>query len=399
MGTELMDLEFTREERAFQQAAQAFLQEQLPRDIAEKVATGKLLQKGEILRWQSILNEKGWLAATWPREYGGPGWTAVERHIFAEECAMHSAPRLPPFGINMLGPVLIRFGTEEQKREILPRILDGRDWWCQGYSEPGAGSDLASLKTRAVRDGHNYVVNGQKTWTTLGQHANKIFCLVRTSTEAKPQEGISFLLVDLDTAGVDVRPIRLIDGGHEVNEVFFTDVRVPVVNLVGTENQGWTIAKYLLTHERTNIAGIGHAMEELKRYRRLASQITRDGRKLADNPLYAARAAEIEAELEALRITNLRMLANARDGAAGGIESSLLKLKGTEIRQALQDLYRSALGPQAALCVDDVSEGELTVPAEAARAALHYFNHRKLSIYGGSSEIQRNIVAKELFRA
>lgn len=393
-----MDLEYSAQERAFRDEVRAFLRDNLPRALAEKVAAGKELTRDEMLDWQAILHKKGWLAATWPTEYGGTGWTAVERHIFGEECALMGAPRTLPFGLNMLGPVLLKFGTEAQKREYLPRILDGTDWWCQGYSEPGAGSDLASLRTRAVRDGDHYVVNGQKTWTTLGQHANRIFCLVRTSTEGKPQEGISFLLFDMDTPGVEVRPIRLIEGGHEVNEVFFTDVRVPVGNLVGEENQGWTIAKYLLTHERTNIAGVGFSTKDLEKYHQMAAQVTRDGQRIADNPLYAARAAELEAELEALRITNLRMLAAAQDGAADGRGSSLLKLKGTQIRQGIQSLYRAALGPQAAPLADDLSENELTVPPEAARAAPVYFNHRKLSIFGGSNEIQRNIVAKDLFR-
>ncbi|MFS4437472.1 acyl-CoA dehydrogenase family protein [Paracoccaceae bacterium GXU_MW_L88] len=393
-----MDLDFTDQERAFRDEVRSFLKAKLPQDIAEAVAYGKELEKEQILRWQAILNEKGWVATTWPKEHGGTGWTAVERHIFSEECALQNAPRMPPFGLNMLGPVLIKFGSEEQKAEILPRIIDGTDWWCQGYSEPGAGSDLASLKTRAVRDGDHYIVNGQKTWTTLGQHANKIFCLVRTDNEVKPQSGISFLLVDLDTPGVEMRPIRLIDGGHEVNEVFFTDARVPVANLVGEENEGWTIAKYLLTHERTNIAGIGFSTKDLERFHQLASKVERDGRPIAQHPLYAARAAELEADLEALRITNLRMLAKTQDGAAGGVESSLLKLKGTQIRQGLQDLYRSALGSAAAPVADDLSENELTIPPDSARAAPVYFNHRKLSIFGGSNEIQRNIVAKDLFR-
>ncbi|WBU59226.1 acyl-CoA dehydrogenase family protein [Paracoccus albus] len=393
-----MDLEFTEEELAFRDEVRSFLKAKLPADVAQAVAYGKELEKEQILRWQAILNEKGWVATTWPKEYGGPGWTAVERHIFSEECALNNAPRMPPFGLNMLGPVLIKFGSEQQKAEILPRIIDGTDWWCQGYSEPGAGSDLASLKTKAVRDGDDYIVNGQKTWTTLGQHANKIFCLVRTDSEVKPQAGISFLLVDLDTPGVEMRPIRLLDGGYEVNEVFFTDARVPVANLVGEENQGWTIAKYLLTHERTNIAGIGFSTKDLERFHELAGEVIRDGRLIADNPAYAARAAELEADLEALRITNLRMLAKTKDGAAGGVESSLLKLKGTQIRQELQDLYRSALGPEAAPVADDLSENELTIPPESARAAPVYFNHRKLSIFGGANEIQRNIVAKELFR-
>lgn len=393
-----MDLEFSEQERAFRDEVRAFLAAELPPGISAKVAAGKELGREEVIRWQQILNARGWLAPTWPEEHGGPGWTAVERHIFAEECALFSAPRLPPFGIGMIGPVLIRFGTEAQKRHYLPRILDSSDWWCQGYSEPGAGSDLAGLKTRALRDGDHYVVTGQKTWTTLGQHANRIFCLVRTATGGKPQEGISFLLVDLDTPGVEMRPIRLIDGGYEVNEVFFTEARVPVANLVGTENDGWTIAKYLLTHERTNIAGVGYAARDLERFHVLARQVTRDGQAIADIPAYALRAAELEAELEALRITNLRMLADARDGAASGTRSSLLKLKGTRIRQSIQDLYRSALGPLAAPLADDMPEDGLAVPVEAARATPVYFNHRKLSIYGGSNEIQRNIVAKDLFR-
>lgn len=393
-----MDLEFTEEEQAFCDDVRAFLKDKLPLDISKKVRAGIELEKEDYLRWQEILNEKGWLATTWPNENGGPGWTAIQRHIFSEECALHAAPRMPPFGLTMLGPVIIKYGTEEQKREILPRILDGRDWWCQGYSEPGAGSDLASLKTRAVQDGDHYIVNGQKTWTTLGQYANKIFCLVRTSIEGKPQQGISFLLVDLDTPGVEMRPIRLIDGSYEVNEVFFTDARVPVENLVGEENQGWTIAKYLLTHERTNIAGVGFSILDLQRYRKLANEIVRDGQRLADHPVFAARAAEIEADLEALRITNLRMLTQARDGAANGVGSSLLKLKGTQVRQALQDLYRSALGPHAAPIANGLSENEMVAPMDAARAAPVYFQHRKLSIFGGTNEIQRNIVAKQLFR-
>ncbi|MGH1460127.1 MAG: acyl-CoA dehydrogenase family protein [Paracoccaceae bacterium] len=393
-----MDLEFTEDERRFRDQVRTFLREKLPQDIAHKVRAGIELEKDDYLRWQTILNAQGWLATTWPKENGGPGWTPVERHIFSEECALHAAPRMPPFGLTMLGPVIIKYGSDQQKREILPRILDGTDWWCQGYSEPGAGSDLASLKTRAVRDGDHYVVNGQKTWTTLGQHANKIFCLVRTATDGKPQQGISFLLVDRDTPGVELRPIRLIDGSYEVNEVFLTDARVPVKNLVGEENHGWTIGKYLLTHERTNIAGVGFSIHDLERYRKLAASLHRDGRALADHPVYATRIAEIEADLEALRITNLRMLADARDGAAGGVGSSLLKLKGTQVRQALQDIYRSALGPHAAPVADDISENELAIPVESARAAPVYFQHRKLSIFGGTNEIQRNIVAKDLFR-
>ncbi|MBR9763347.1 MAG: pimeloyl-CoA dehydrogenase large subunit [Rhodobacteraceae bacterium] len=393
-----MDLDFTAEEQAFRKHVREVIRGELPREISDKVLQGRGLTKEDIECWQAILNRHGWLATTWPAEFGGPGWSVVERHIFNEECALASAPRIVTFGLVMLGPVLIKFGTKEQQDHYLPRILDGRDWWCQGYSEPGAGSDLAGLKTRAVRDGDTYVINGQKTWTTLGQHANWIFCLVRTATEGKPQDGISFVLVDVNSPGVEMRPIKLIDGSKEVNEVFFTDVRVPVTNLVGEENKGWTIAKYLLTHERTNIAGVGHSTKDLEKFRKLAAEIERDGEKVADNPLYAMRAAELEADLEAMRVTNLRLLADASSGAAEGHRSSLLKIKGTQIRQELQNLYRSALGSAAALDADDLSENELAVPVEAARAAPVYFNHRKLSIYGGSNEIQRNIVAKELFR-
>lgn len=393
-----MNFEFSENELAFRQEVRDFIQKELPEEIAQKVRLGKALEREDMLRWQTILHQRGWLATIWPKEFGGPGWTVVERHIFSEECALLSTPRIPPFGLNMLGPVLIKFGTEAQKKTLLPRILDGSDWWCQGYSEPNAGSDLASLKTTAIKDGDHYIVNGQKTWTTYGQYANKIFCLVRTLTDAKPQESISFLLVDLDTQGVEMRPIKLIEGGHEVNEVFFTNARVPVSNRVGEENQGWTIAKYLLTHERTNLAGVGLSTKDLERFHELAAQTVRDGRRLAENSVYMARAAELAIDLEALRITNLRMLATARDGAADGVASSLLKLKGTQIRQAIQSLYRSALGPHATLIADNVADDQLAVPREAARAAAVYLNHRKLSIYGGSNEIQRNIVAKELFR-
>lgn len=390
-----MDLSYSQEEIAFRHEVRKFLAEHLPQDLAGKVRTGKTLEKADMERWHAILNARGWLAITWPKAHGGTGWTPVERHIFEEECCLHHAPRIVPFGLNMLGPVLLKFGSEAQKAAILPRILSGEDWWCQGYSEPGAGSDLASLKTRAVREGDHYVINGQKTWTTLGQHANKIFCLVRTRTDGKPQEGISFLLVDLATPGVEMRPIRLIEGGFEVNEVFFTDARVPAENLVCEENAGWTIAKYLLTHERTNIAGVGFSAEAFQALLSLARDQRRGGKRLIDDPLFAARLAEIEIELEAMKITNLRMLSEAQRTGAPGPQSSMLKVKGTVIRQALNDLTRRALGPAAApFPSEDLEGNEALVPPEAAGAAAAYFNNRKLSIFGGSNEIQRNILAK-----
>ena len=392
-----MDLNFTNQERAFQSEVQTFLADNLPDDIAAKVRLGDGLTKDMMDLWHSILNAKGWLATTWTKAFGGPGWTPVQKHIFEEECCRAYAPRIVPFGLNMLGPVLQKFGTAEQQESILPRILSGEDWWCQGYSEPGAGSDLASLKTRAIREGDEYIINGQKTWTTLGQYANKIFCLVRTSSDGKPQEGISFVLVDLDTPGIEMRPIRLIEGGHEVNEVFFTDVRVPVSNLVGEENKGWTIAKFLLSHERTGIAGVGFSMQALEEVKSLAHTIRRGAKRLIDDPLFAARLAKVEIDLEAMKITNLRMLFQAQKQGAPGPETSMLKIKGTVINQELRDLARRALGPLAAPFPGHVSDGNILFgPADTAFNAARYFNNRKTSIFGGSNEIQRNILTKTM---
>jgi alkylation response protein AidB-like acyl-CoA dehydrogenase len=392
-----MDLNYTEEERAFQSEVRQFLADYLPKNIAAAVRAHDGLTKEMMDEWHAILNKKGWLATVWPKDFGGPGWSPVQKHIFEEECCRANAPRIVPFGVNMLGPVLQKFGTKEQQDTVLPRILSGEDWWCQGYSEPGAGSDLASLKTRAVREGDDYVINGQKTWTTLGQHANKIFCLVRTSTEGKPQEGISFLLVDLDTPGIEMRPIRLIEGGHEVNEVFFTDVRVPAKNLVGEESKGWTIAKYLLSHERTGIAGVGFSMQALEEVKAIAATIKRGAKRLIDEPLFAARLARVEIDLEAMKITNLRMLFRAQEQGAPGPETSILKIKGSVINQELQDLARRALGPLAAPFPGHVSEGNLLFgPPDTAFNAARYFNNRKTSIFGGSNEIQRNILTKTM---
>ena len=392
-----MDLNYSASELDFQSEVRTFLADNLPTPIASAVRAGNGLTKVMMDEWHSILNKKGWLATTWPTEFGGTGWTPVQKHIFEEEYCRTYAPRVVPFGVNMLGPVLQKFGTKEQQDTILPRILSGADWWCQGYSEPGAGSDLASLKTRAEREGDQYVINGQKTWTTLGQHANKIFCLVRTSTEGKPQEGISFVLLDLDTAGIEMRPIRLIEGGHEVNEVFFTDVRLPVENLVGEENKGWTIAKYLLSHERTGIAGVGFSMQALAEVKTIAATIKRGAKRLLDDPLFAARLAKIEIDLEAMKITNLRMLFRAQEQGAPGPETSILKIKGTVINQELRDLARRALGPLAAPFPGHVGEGNILFgPPDTAHNAARYFNNRKTSIFGGSNEIQRNILTKTM---
>ncbi len=392
-----MDLSYSPEDRAFQEEVRGWLADNLPAHISDAVRSGGELTKPMMEEWHVLLNSRGWLATTWPEEFGGPGWTPVQKHIFEEECCRAYAPRIVPFGVNMLGPVLIKFGTTQQQEHYLPRILDGTDWWCQGYSEPGAGSDLASLKTRAVRDGDEYVINGQKTWTTLGQHANKIFCLVRTDPDVKQQEGISFVLVDLDTPGIEMRPIRLIEGGHEVNEVFFTDVRVPVANLVGEENKGWTIAKFLLSHERTGIAGVGFSMQALEEVKALARKVRRGSGRLIDDPLFAARIAQAEIDLEAMKITNLRMLFKAQEQGAPGPETSILKIKGTVIHQEMKDLARRALGPMAAPFPGHVSDGNILFgPEDTANNAARYFNNRKTSIFGGSNEIQRNILTKTM---
>jgi len=393
-----MDLNYTQDEQAFQSEVRTFFETKLPHELSEKEKNKKRLTKEDMELWHKVLNDNGYLNAHWPVEFGGKGWNAVQRDMFDVEGSAAGAPRVVPFGVNMLAPVLMAFGSKEQQQQYLPRILDGSDWWCQGYSEPGSGSDLASLKMTAERDGDHYVLNGQKTWTTLGQHANMIFCLVRTSKEGKPQEGISFILVDMDTPGVEVRPIILLEGTHEVNEVWFTDVRVPVENLVGEENKGWTYAKYLLVHERSGIAGVGDAMASIDHLKHIARDQKKDGKPLADDPMFAARISEIEVDLSAMRTTNMRIMQQAAAGAPPGPEVSMLKIKGTVLRQSINDLTRRALGPYAMPFVSEALDAgyneEPIGPDYANPMAMDYFNHRKTSIYGGSNEIQRNIISK-----
>ena len=396
-----MDLSYTAEEQAFRDDVRGWLKKRLSPRLVAKVRKAQRLTKADYDEWHALLATRGWMAWHWPVEYGGTGWTPVQKHIFEEEMAVAGAPRVIPFGVNMLGPVLIQYGTEKQKDYYLPRILAGDDWWAQGYSEPGAGSDLASLKMRAVRDGDHYVVNGQKTWTTLAHFANRIFCLVRTDPDApKRQQGISFLLIDMDSPGIEIRPIYTLEGEHEVNEVFFTDVRVPVENLVGPENDGWTVAKYLLTYERTGIAGVGGSKQALVGLKRIAATELKDGRPLADDPYFAARVARLEIDLMAMEIFNLRVVAAAGEGKLPGAESSLLKIKGTQVRQEATDLMRRAVGlyaaPDLPEAFDEGWNGEAPGPDYALPLSRAYFNMRKASIYGGSNEIQRNIVAKHL---
>ncbi len=393
-----MNLDFTPDEQAFREEVRAFVREKLPAHIRHKVMNGLHLEKSDHVLWLRTLHERGWSAATWPTEFGGPGWSPVEQYVFEEECAAGGAPRLIPFGLKMVAPVIMAFGNRAQQDRYLPRIRCADEWWCQGYSEPGAGSDLASLKCRAENRGDHYLVNGQKTWNTLGQHADWIFCLVRTDTEAKPQRGISFLLIDMKSPGITVRPIITLDGAHEVNEIWFEDVKVPVENRVGEENQGWTYAKFLLGHERTNIAGIGIAKRELARLKRVAAAERKDGRPLLDDPLFAARVAQVEIDLMALEITNLRVLSAEREKRAPGPEASILKIKGTEIQQAISELLLQSVGPYALPFRREAMaagwQGETIGPDYAAPLGAWYLNLRKLSIFGGSNEIQKNIISQ-----
>ena len=379
-----MDLNFSPQETAFREEVRRFVRDRLPSGIRQKVMSGIHLSRDEHVLWQRTLHERGWGGVGWPKEFGGPGWSPTELYIFEEECAMGGAPRLISFGLKMIAPVLMAFGTPAQQRRFLPKIMAAEEWWCQGYSEPGAGSDLASLKTRAVREGDFYTVNGQKTWTTFAQYADWIFCLVRTDPAAKKQSGISFLLIDMKTPGVTVRPIITLDGAHEVNEVWLEDVKVAAENLIGEENKGWTYAKFLLGHERTNIAGIGIAKRELARLKSIAEA---EGR--LDDPLFAARLAQVEIDLMALEITNLRALSAEREHKAPGPEASILKIKGSEIQQAIADLMIQAVGAYA-LPFRQADVG----PDYAANLGAGYCNLRKLSIYGGSNEIQKNIISQ-----
>ena len=394
-----MDFNYTGEELAFRDNARAFLDRNLPVDLQRKVRKHLRLDKTDYVRWHRILAAQGWVAPGWPVEFGGPGWSTVQRHIWDDECARAGTPPILPFGVNMVAPVIMAFGSQAQKDYFLPRILSCEHWWCQGYSEPGAGSDLAALKTTAQRvttvDGDHYVVNGQKTWTTLAQHANMIFCLVRTDTGVRKQEGISFLLIDMHSAGITVRPIITLDEDHEVNEVFFDNVRVPAANLVGDENKGWTYAKYLLGHERTGIAAVGRSKRELGFLKRFAAAQAVNGKPLLADPLFGAKVATLEIELMALEMTVLRVLSQERKGP--GPEASVLKVRGTEIQQTLTELMLEAAGPLAlpfdAAYLDGENEHSI-LDDDAAPLAAHYFNVRKTSIYGGSNEIQRNIITQ-----
>ena len=390
-----MDLNFTADELAFRDTVRDFLRTHLPADIADRMRRGDDRRiRDDILQWQAILHAQGWGAPAWPVDFGGTGWSKTQQYIFETECSLAYAPVQLAFGVKMVAPVLMRYGTPEQQARFLPRILDGSDWWCQGYSEPGSGSDLASLRMRAERDGDDYVLNGQKVWNTLGQFADWIFCLVRTDASAKAQRGISFVLIDMKTPGITVRPTRLLDHTYEVNEIWFDNVRVPVANRVGEENAGWTYAKFLLGHERTNIAGIGASKRELERLKTMAKTLQRRGRPVIDDVTFATKIAQVEIDLAALEITNLRVIFAEAQNHAPGPEASILKIRGTEIAQRISELQVEALGADAL----GFSASDDATTADALRATEQYLNLRKLTIFGGSNEIQRNIIAQMILR-
>jgi len=393
-----MDLRFTDEEIAFRREVGGFMRREIPAEIRRKVGEGQELERDDLVRCQRILNAKGWAVPRWPVEWGGQPWTPVQHYIFLEELQLNGVPQPLQFNCDMVGPVIAQFGSPEQKRRFLPRAANLDDWWCQGFSEPGAGSDLASLRTRAVRQDDHYVVTGQKTWTTLAQFADWIFCLVRTAPEAKKQEGISFLLIDMKSPGVTVRPIITIDGRHEVNEVFFDEVKVPLDQRVGEENKGWDYAKFLLGHERVGIARIGSTKQRLARVKRIARETPAGEGTVWDNPGFQARLTLVEIELKALEIMQMRYIAERDPDTPNMAAASILKIKGSELQQAATELLVEAAGPHALTFMDRHGEERSNDPlAElewASLATQNYFNMRKVSIFSGSNEIQHNIIAK-----
>jgi alkylation response protein AidB-like acyl-CoA dehydrogenase len=394
-----MDLNFSSEDMAFRADARRFIAESYPAALREKQQSGHAFDKEDYLSWHRIVERQGWIAPGWPAEYGGTNWTPTQKYIWSEELARADTIPILPFGINMVGPVIYTFGSAEQKQRFLPATLNGDIWWCQGFSEPGSGSDLASLRTSAVLEDDHYVVNGQKTWTTLAQFADWGFFLVRTDPAAKPQAGVSFLLLDMKSPGVTVRPIITLDGGREINDVFLDNVRVPVENRIGAENQGWALAKFLLAHERSGIAGVARSKRGLERIRKIAAaEPGDDSDALLKDPFFKRKLAELEIDLTALEYTELRALAGESSGKGPGPESSLLKIMGTEIQQRVQELALEAAGhygaPYFPESGDDGDNVGAVGPAFARESAPSYFNGRKTSIYGGSNEIQHNIIAK-----
>ena len=397
-----MHIDFSAEELEFRDHVRETLAKHYPTDIRQKMDNAIELDKDDYVRWQKTLYELGWIAPNYPVEFGGPGWSPVQKYLFEVERARLGAPAVIPFGVSMVGPVIYTYGSEEQKQRFLPDILKSDVWWCQGYSEPGAGSDLASLKTEAVLDGDDYIINGTKFWTTLAQYADWIFLLARTTTDvARRQEGISFMLCDMQTPGITVRPILTLEGGHEVNEVHFENVRVPRDNLVGEEGKGWTYGKVLLQHERTSIAAVAVSEYRLDRLVSIASTSPRGGPALMDDPVFKRKVAATKIALKALEYTDLRTLATVAAGKAPGPESSILKIRGTEMQQAIDALYVEAAGYYTLPFLPSQYSPDFDVverigTGNETSTSLRYFNFRKASIYGGSNEIQKNIIAKHV---
>lgn len=395
-----MELKFTPEEEAFRQEVSDFIEANLPDETRDHMRRGNPPTKAMTIQWQRALNAKGWATPRWPAEWGGPGWSVTQMYIFQQENQRANAPDPLGFGVNMVGPVIIQFGNEAQKAKFLPRIANIDDWWCQGFSEPGAGSDLASLKTKAELDGDHWVVNGQKIWTTYAQHADWIFALVRTSTEGKKQEGISFLLIDMTTPGVEVRPIQTMDGGHEVNEVFFDNVRVPAENMVGEVNKGWTYAKFLLGNERLGAPRVGASQAKLEQLKEIAKTRIVRGTPLWDHPRFRDRYVEAQVELKALEMTVMRVLSSMENGKDTGKPdpaTSVIKLKGAQMVQRLTELYMETAGDQAVAWTDGEMGDNARIGDDwVERAAPNYFNFRKSTIYGGSDQVQKGIIAKAI---
>ncbi|MFL2561250.1 MAG: acyl-CoA dehydrogenase family protein [Gammaproteobacteria bacterium] len=384
-----MEISFTEKDLEFRDEIRSWIKNDYPPHIKEKQDKGEILTKEEVIEFHKALAARGWLGYNWPSKYGGTGWTSTQIYIFQKEFGLAGCPNILPFGVGMVGPVIYTFGNEEQKKRFLPDILNFDTWWCQGYSEPGSGSDLASLKTKAVREGDNYIVNGSKTWTTLAQHADWVFNLVRTETTEKRQEGISFLLIDMNTPGVEVEPIITIDGAHEVNSIFFTDVKVPVENLIGEEGKGWTYAKFLLAHERFGIAVVGASIRQLNKLKQLVSEL--------DSPDLERKVKELEINLSALEMLELRLLSDLENGSHPGAESSILKIRGTEIQQRLTELFVEASGEYALIYPGPhghLDSSKPSGPNHAAKSLSKFLNFRKTTIYGGSNEIQKNIISK-----
>ncbi|SIQ47756.1 acyl-CoA dehydrogenase family protein [Pseudacidovorax sp. RU35E] len=396
-----MDLRLSDQDRAFEAEVRAFIAAELPADIREKVRLDRTLARDDFMRWQQILARRGWFTGAWPRAQGGLDWSALHTLIFNRVAGEMHCPELQVFGPAMVGPVIYTFGTEAQKAKHLPAIRDSSVWWCQGYSEPGAGSDLAALKTQALDRGDHFLVNGQKIWTSYAHFADWMFCLVRTSTEGPKQAGISFLLIDMKTPGVQVQPIRMMDGRHYLNAVFFDDVRVPRENLIGEVDRGWTYAKFLLAHERVENANLRFITQELARLREVAAEVGSGGRRLIDDPAFARELAQVEAQFKALEIGLLRLLSDAQAGqAAAPGTSSFIKIRGTEIAQRITELRVMASGPDAQRFQPGWLFGDgdtpLLGPEHALGPVASYQFCRAMTIYGGSTEVQKNIMAKHV---